>query len=81
MPREGEESAGRRDGDALTRERVGERICLPGPASAFLAGPGAAPEAVRVSLSGPRDPATLRRGLDRIRSLALSSIDPAPVRL
>jgi DNA-binding transcriptional MocR family regulator len=62
-------------------EALARRGVVVTPASAFLAAPSPAPEAVRVSLSGPRDRATLRRGLERIRELASSLPDATPVRL
>lgn len=62
-------------------EALAQRGVVVTPASAFLPGPGPAPEAIRVSLSGPRDRATLQRGLERIRELALSPPEATPVRL
>lgn len=48
------------------------------PADRFLAAPGPAPAALRISLSAPRDLATLRRGLEAVASLVASSDGTPP---
>jgi DNA-binding transcriptional MocR family regulator len=51
-------------------------------AERFLAAPGPAPSALRISLSAPRDLATLRRGLEAIAGqVAARDAAPAPIRL
>ncbi len=49
------------------------------PAERFLAAPGPAPQALRVSLSGPRDLPSLRRGLEAIAALVADPEDRPPL--
>jgi DNA-binding transcriptional MocR family regulator len=58
--------------DRLFRESVAVT-----PAEAFLAAPGAAPEAIRISLSAPRELAALGRALETIAA-AIDSSGAAP---
>jgi DNA-binding transcriptional MocR family regulator len=58
--------------DRLLREGVAVT-----PAEAFLAAPGAAPEAIRISLSAPREIAALGGALEKIAA-ALDSLESAP---
>jgi DNA-binding transcriptional MocR family regulator len=51
------------------------------PAEAFLAAPGPAPRAVRVSLSAAPDLRSLARGLEAIADVARGGVEPNPVRL
>ena len=63
--------------DRLLREGVAVT-----PAEAFLAAPGPAPEALRISLSAPREVATLARALETI-AVAIRTVgdESATVRL
>jgi DNA-binding transcriptional MocR family regulator len=72
------------DGQAATptAERLLRRGVAVTPAEAFLAAPGAAPEALRISLSAPREIETLRRALETIAATIGTTDDrPGDVRL
>jgi DNA-binding transcriptional MocR family regulator len=67
--------------EGCTAAGLAERLFREGvavtPAEAFLAAPGAAPEAIRISLSAPRELAALGRALETIAA-AIGSVGDAP---